>query len=86
MITETETPKVSPQAKWNRANPLAMWAHAAVRSAIRKGLLEPKPCEICGAESAEFHHPSYQTPLIGQWLCRLHHRREHQRLRCEAVE
>lgn len=87
MITDTgAAPKVTPQQKWNAANPLARWAHGAVQSAIRKGLLERKCCEVCGAKEAEFHHPSYQTPLIGQWLCRLHHRRLHAEERRRAAD
>jgi hypothetical protein len=68
---------VSPQAKWNRENPLALWAHNAVRSAIRRGLIERKPCEVCGAEPADAHHDDYSRPLAIRWLCRLHHRELH---------
>jgi len=75
--------KLSPQAKWNKANPLALWAHAALRSALRKGLIEKEPCAVCGDPNSEAHHDpeAYDQPLAVTWLCRLHHKREHGRLR-----
>ncbi|RUX24234.1 hypothetical protein EOA13_31405 [Mesorhizobium sp. M7A.F.Ca.US.011.01.1.1] len=62
------------------------WAHAALESAIRRGLVERKTCRVCGADKADGHHRSYDRPLDVDWLCRLHHRREHKRLKCEAAE
>src|SRR3990170_3242747 len=44
----------------------------------RRGLIEPKPCEVCG-EAAEKHHQDYGKPLDVRWLCRIHHV-EHHRL------
>lgn len=78
-------PKVSSQTKWNRQHPLALWAHGAVRSALRRGIIERKPCEECGAEPTEAHHPDYHRPLLVRWLCRLHHRRAHRKVK-PAVE
>ncbi len=68
------------QEAWRDRNPLAIWAHGATRSAIRRGLLSPQPCEICGA-TAEAHHPDHADPLRVQWLCRIHHKRLHAMLR-----
>lgn len=67
---------ISPQLKWNRANPEAMAAHQAVRIAKREGVLTPMACIICGA-AAEAHHEHYDEPLNVTWLCRFHHRRHH---------
>lgn len=78
---------LSPQAKWDRANPEARWAHMALASAIRRGLIERQPCEICGAVHGQGgtvihgHHGDYQRPMAVQWLCQLHHRQVHAVLR-----
>lgn len=79
--------QLSPQAKWNTENPKAMWAHAALRSAIKKGLIQRGPCEVCGVEHGQdgaivdgHHDPErYDEPLAVTWLCRLHHRHAHRR-------
>jgi hypothetical protein len=79
--------KFQAQKRWADAHPLEKWAHAAVQSAIRRGILNREPCAVCGAEPADFHHDPahYDQPLHGQFLCRSHHRREHARLKCEAA-
>ncbi|OWK20737.1 hypothetical protein AJ88_26180 [Mesorhizobium amorphae CCBAU 01583] len=68
------------------ANPKAIWAQQALRSALKRGLIIQMPCKECGALDAEAHHPDYDRPLDVDWLCRLHHRREHLRLKCEAAQ
>lgn len=74
---------LSPQAKWRSRNPLAVWAQSATRSAIRRGILERKPCAICGDPETDFHHDprAYDQPLRGTFLCRRHHKAEHKRLK-----
>ncbi|BAV45848.1 Uncharacterized protein MLTONO_0945 [Mesorhizobium loti] len=76
---------MTPQARWASANPQAVWAHQALRSALNRGLVIQEPCEECGALDAEAHHPDYDRPMHVRWFCRLHHKREHRRLRCEAT-
>ena len=71
--------KITPQAKWGKANPKATWAHAALRSALRRGLIERGPCEVCGAVPTDGHHPDYDRPMKVQWLCRKHHRELHRK-------
>lgn len=68
---------------WGKRNPLARWAHRAFESALRRGLVERKPCEACGDPQTEFHHypDRYHEPLTGKHLCRSCHRAEHARLR-----
>ncbi|TPJ85552.1 hypothetical protein FJ434_16505 [Mesorhizobium sp. B2-5-13] len=86
--TSRHTPSASrptPQDKWRAANPLAIWAHAALRSAINRGLIQKEPCEVCGASEVDGHHEDYGKPMEVRWLCRLHHKGEHKRLRCEEV-
>ena len=69
---------LSPQQKWNRANPAAIRAHQIVFRAVHAGEIERRPCEVCGGP-AEAHHDDYDHPLDVRWHCRLHHRRLHVR-------
>ena len=78
--------KYEPQKRWRTKNPKARWAHMALASAIRRGLVEPKPCEVCGKEPAEGHHPDYDRPAHVQWLCRKHHVELHAQERKEQDE
>lgn len=57
--------------------PNRMRAYSAVSEAIRKGLLTRLPCEVCGAEKAMAHHPTYDLPLAVTWLCQPHHKAAH---------
>lgn len=71
----------SPQAKWRAKNPKAVWAQNALRSALKRGLVQATPCEVCGTQPAEAHHPDYDRPMVVQWLCRRHHRAAHKKER-----
>lgn len=87
---ETTATGLSPQAKWDAANPKAKWAHQALRSAEKKGLIERGPCEECGAVHGvdgaviHGHHDDYDKPMAVRWLCILHHRQLHAAERAEA--
>ena len=48
---------------------------------IKRGLLLPYPCEICGAIKVEAHHDDYNKPYEIRWLCFTHHREHHKRLK-----
>jgi hypothetical protein len=65
--------KPSPQQIWQKNNPKAHWAHACTASALKRGLIERQPCEVCGADKTDAHHPDYDRPLLIIWLCRKHH-------------
>lgn len=67
------------QAAWKARHPLATWAHAALRSALRRGLIfRPEACECCGATGpVEAHHPDHRDPLRVIWLTRACHKRLH---------
>ena len=82
----TPSPKYARQAKWRDRNPEAVWAHVALKSAVRRGIVTPQPCRVCGAEPAEAHHPDYSRPAHVEWYCRAHHKAEHSRLRAENGE
>lgn len=61
------------QQKWQAANRKARWAHNALRSAIKAGLIERQPCVECGKPETDAHHPHYDRPIAVVWLCRKHH-------------
>lgn len=52
-------------------------ATTMVSNAIKAGKMERKPCEVCGAEKVEAHHPDYTKPLEVMWLCKPHHTEWH---------
>jgi hypothetical protein len=59
--------------------------HFLVTQAIQKGILIPKPCEICGfsgilpdgRNAVHGHHDDYNKPLEVRWLCKKHHHEWH---------
>ena len=82
MITDTKPKrKPTPQEAWRLRHLQATWAHSATRSAIRRGLIQPQPCAVCGDPKAEAHHPDYDRPLLVEWLCRKHHKAAHPKKR-----
>lgn len=74
-----EKRKLTRQERWRLRNPKKVWAHVATASALRRGLIHRKPCEICGEEKTEAHHHDYDRPLLVQWLCRKHHKQAHKK-------
>lgn len=48
-------------------------ARRLAKLAIKTGKLKRLPCEVCGAEKSEAHHPDYSKPLEVRFLCRFHH-------------
>jgi hypothetical protein len=61
----------------SNSDPLKVWARKATHSALNRGLLERKPCEVCGGEKSDAHHEDYRFPLQVRWLCRQHHMEAH---------
>jgi hypothetical protein len=55
--------------------------------AVQQGVLEPRPCQHCGAiqnpdgTPIHKHHLDYDKPLEIKWLCRTCHINEHMRLK-----
>lgn len=71
---------------------LARWRHPDKDRArrvltyhVRTGKLTKQPCAVCGSSQVEAHHHDYAKPLDVVWLCRVHHRMEHQRIIPERV-
>ena len=49
-------------------------ANRIVERAVKKGVLIPQPCEVCGAiELIGGHHDDYNKPLTVRWFCKKHH-------------
>lgn len=46
-------------------------------NAVRDGKIKKLPCQVCGKEDSEGHHPDYDRPLDVVWLCMLHHKEAH---------
>jgi hypothetical protein len=76
------------QTAWRDRNPMKVWAHAATRSALRRGLItKPDRCEGCSKPGPlEAHHHDHRDPLRIAWLCRKCHKRLHGALRRGAAE
>lgn len=66
-------------AEWKLDNPEGVRAHRIVSAAIRRGVIEKRPCAVCGAVSAEAHHWNYLLPLDVEFLCRKHHKEAHRK-------
>lgn len=73
------TKPLTRQQRWRRNNPRRYLAHLYTQAAKRLGVLAPLPCEVCGREKAEAHHPDYDRPGEVKWLCRKHHKQLHAR-------
>jgi hypothetical protein len=63
--------------RWRANNPEKYAAQRLLTHAIKKGVLIPMPCEVCGSEKTEGHHWDYSKPLDVRWLCKTHHLEAH---------
>lgn len=52
-------------------------ARRICQKAVEKGVILKRPCEVCGSEKSQAHHPNYSRPLAVIWLCQDHHGVEH---------
>ena len=77
--TDTKS-KYQKQQRWRERNPLKVWVHFCLKSAIRRGLIEQKPCEVCGEQNTDRHHENYALPMQVRWLCHKHHKADHKRM------
>lgn len=57
---------------------LSQTAYGRLDRAIKKGVIQRKPCEVCGDPNSDGHHEDYSQPLKVRWLCRSHHAKLHQ--------
>lgn len=63
--------------KWIEANPLKHAAHVILATAIKRGKVQKRPCEVCGNLRSHGHHEDYTKPLEVKWLCAKHHKEAH---------
>lgn len=56
-------------------------ARSKLRSAVARGAVKRKPCEVCGAVKAQAHHDDYSKPLEVRFLCKKHHAQHHRKLK-----
>ena len=72
--------------EYKKKNPMKYKAKNRLCSALRRGDIKRKPCEVCGEVKSHGHHPDYNYPLDVIWLCSKHHAEEHRRLRRKNEE
>ena len=80
-LTETPAKSTIKNRRYVERNPEKHAAHKAVLRAVRAGLLQKAPCQVCGDACAEAHHDDYLKPLDVMWLCSAHHAARHVELR-----
>ncbi len=59
---------------WYEKNKHKSSAHSAVKTALYRGDIVKKPCEVCGEDRSQAHHEDYSKKLDVVWLCAKHHR------------
>lgn len=69
--------------RYMQKRPEIQKAYSILHNALRVGVLEKKPCQICGNKISEAHHDDYSKPLHVMWLCRQHHSALHKKRRRE---
>lgn len=75
----SEAKPATRQKRWQEANPRKRWAHRCLEAALRLGLIERGPCEVCGRAKVDGHHSDYSKPIHVVWLCRRHHAEWHRK-------
>jgi len=54
-------------------------AQRAIKRLVDSGVIIRYPCEVCGEEPSNGHHPDYSKPLEVVWLCQKHHKEIHRK-------
>jgi hypothetical protein len=67
--------------KYVKNNPEKRYAKEVIHDLTRHGKLTRKPCEVCGENKVHAHHPDYSKPREVIWLCPVHHKEEHRRIK-----
>jgi len=69
--------KTSAKARYRERHRDRHLAHKAVQTAIARGYLSRRPCEVCGSAESHAHHDDYSRKLEVRWLCHSHHMELH---------
>ena len=73
-------------AKWRKEDSRRQKCHNAVTRAVRSGVIERKPCSVCGELKSYAHHESYDKPLDVVWYCQPHHKQRHKQMVIDGIE
>jgi hypothetical protein len=66
--------KVVRTNKESEKEDLKIKSNRAVAQALKSGMLQKQPCEVCNiTDYVEAHHKDYSKPLEINWLCIKHH-------------
>lgn len=52
-------------------------ARSKLRYEVKMGRIKKLSCQVCGDIKSEAHHKDYSKPLEVMWLCKKHHREQH---------
>lgn len=44
---------------------------------LKRGKIERQPCQKCGSQDSQMHHPDYDQPRLVEWMCRACHLEHH---------
>lgn len=69
---------------WSSNNLSKVKAQNSVRWVLRK--VEKQKCRDCKRKDTHKHHPDYNKPLKIIWLCPIHHKLEHQKIKLTIME
>ena len=59
--------------RYRLLNPDKCKARQLLNYAIKIGMIERLPCEVCGGVKSQGHHDDYTKPLEVKWLCPVCH-------------
>ena len=74
------------EKNWKKRNPEKLKIENILQNAVRSGKLKRKPCEVCGKEKTHGHHENYNEPLLVNWLCAVHHKEIHKKIKGSKVK
>lgn len=57
------------------------YARRLLGEAVRRGKVVKKECCVCGEINSQGHHDDYFKPLDVIWLCAIHHKDRHRKLK-----
>lgn len=68
--------------RWRTEDSRRTKSHNAVARAIKSGVLQRMPCEVCSKADTHAHHDDYDQPLQVRWLCPACHSQHHKEPKC----